>query len=227
MQPRQIYLVSRNPALSAEEFRREWRKHAKLAAQFPAVSAPYTRIAQCLNARSPQVWPGSSQDFDGLNLLDVTSLQAVRSIWKLPEVIETMVPDERRVFSDCVENTSLLALAEVLHDGPQGTVGVLELVRRSDNLTAEAFTQNLRDCERASSVADRGRLVLNQVQGTPPTAFSYDAIIERWLSGPEEARELAQSPQWHAHSEQRKQLIRHEKTMTLLVTLVYEYRRPS
>ena len=73
MSVKRIYLTRRNPAISGEDFPREWRRHAAFAASFSNVNRRYTRVAQCTKAEGMPVQP--QNDYAGVALLWMESLE--------------------------------------------------------------------------------------------------------------------------------------------------------
>ena len=110
-----IYLARRNPALAAEDFPQAWREHSALGRQCVNVADRVKSVAQCSRVlEHPDLPPGASADYDGVNLLALRDRQSADDIWSDAETLRIMRPDEPRVFADYVRNFSLLCRQQVL-----------------------------------------------------------------------------------------------------------------
>jgi hypothetical protein len=181
-----IYLAKRNPATSYDEFVANWRQHAVLSGSFAEVGRRFTSVIQCRRVLADLPELGLRQDFDGANLLGLTSLFDAVDVYN-QEGIATLRQDERRVFSDYVSESSMSGVEHVLLEGERQGVVLLDLVRRrpgddlSDFLlgwtgryarslmTTDAFREHVR------------RYVHNQILLPTPADWSFDGIAELWF----------------------------------------------
>lgn len=137
MSIKRIYLTRRNPAIKAEDFPREWRRHAALAASFSNVNRRYTRVAQCTKIKG---LPGlAGNDFAGVALLWMESLEVALQVNEDRDIIERLRPDEVRVFGTEVVNCSMFAQERVVQDGEPTGIVVIEFLKRAPGTTPQAF----------------------------------------------------------------------------------------
>jgi hypothetical protein len=182
-----VYLAKRNPDTSYEEFVANWRQHAVLSGSFPEVGRRFESVIQCkrvLDDLGEDL--GLTQEFDGANLLGLTSLFDAVDVYN-QEGIPTLQADEKRVFSDYVSESSMTGVEHVLLDGDRGQVVVLELVRRRPGSDLRSFLLSWTgDYARAvMSSAPFGacvrRYVHNQIVLPTPPGWGYDGIAELWF----------------------------------------------
>jgi len=88
-----IYLARRNPALAPEDFPQAWREHSALGRQCRNVGERVLSVAQCSRLLDVPL-PGSSADYDGVNLLVLRDRDAATMIWSDPETLAVMRPDD-------------------------------------------------------------------------------------------------------------------------------------
>lgn len=209
MSIKRIYLTRRNPAIPAEEFPREWRRHAALAASFSNVKGRYSRVAQCTKFDAAGVAPAN--DYAGVALLWMPSLEIALEVNTDPDVIERLRPDEVRVFGMEVVNCAMFTQEEVLLDTqrPSGVV-VIEFLRRAPGSTPEAFRQawqahGARTVARTPTDAGVSRLAHDLVVRTPPPGYEFDGVCETWFdSEPAALAHLAPGGAWERIAHERE-----------------------
>jgi hypothetical protein len=182
-----IYLAKRNPNSTYEEFVENWRAHAVLSGSFPEVGRRFDSVIQCKRVVDDLAEElGLTQEFDGANLLGLTSLFDAVDVYN-QDGIPTLRVDEKRVFSDYVSESSLTGVELVLLDGQRGQVVVLELVRRrpGTNLTAFLLAWSGAYARAVMASAPFGehvrRYVHNQIVLPTPPGWGYDGIAELWF----------------------------------------------
>ncbi|TAM91443.1 MAG: hypothetical protein EPN43_04270 [Jatrophihabitans sp.] len=182
-----IYLAKRNPNSTYEEFVENWRAHAVLSGSFPEVGRRFDSVIQCKRVVADlDADLGLTQDFDGANLLGLTSLFDAVDVYN-QEGIPTLRMDEKRVFSDYVSESSLTGVELVLLDGGRGQVVVLELVRRSPGTALTAFLlawsgEYARAVTACAPFREHvRRYVHNQIVLPTPPGWGYDGIAELWF----------------------------------------------
>lgn len=190
---KRLYLAGRNPEIPVEDFPRQWRSHAKVAASFPSVGVRYLRVQHCTKLQDTPTIPGSSNDHAGVALLTMTELAVSRPSEDSAEVRERLRPDEVRVFGDVVSKWSLYTEEVVLMDGPAENICVMLFLKRGKTISKEAFE---RHC--AGAHAD---LVLKQARACPvlrryaqdrglvepPPGYEFDCVSELWFDNIEDA----------------------------------------
>lgn len=188
-----IYLARRNPALKPEEFPQAWREHSALGAGCSNVRDKVRSVRQCArDLDNGARLAGASMSYDGVNLLELRDRQAADDIWNDEETLRIMRPDEPRVFSTWVRDFTLVAEAGVLRDGDAtdcvvvAFLGLAAGCRKADLDGALAAVDAGRWLADPALGATR-RLVLNQVDGTPPPGYDYALILEAWYLDPDTA----------------------------------------
>jgi hypothetical protein len=182
-----IYLAKRNPNTSYEEFVANWRRHAVLSGSFPEVGRRFDSVIQCKRVLADLAGDlGLTQEFDGANLLGLTSLFDAVDVYNA-DGIPTLRADEKRTFSDYVSESSMTGVEHVLLDGERGQVVVLELVRRRPGIDLSSFLLSWTG-EFARAVmsgapfgAHVRRYVHNQIVLPTPPGWGYDGIAELWF----------------------------------------------
>lgn len=192
-----IYGAHRADGLSREDFPTRWRRHAGLSESFADITATFSRNTQAT------VVPGSStlgfdETYDGICILDITSLDAARNVYGSAG-IPAMMADEREVFAVPTSETCATAVEVVVRPGPRGKALILELVRRLPGQDERAFVDAwiCRHSDRlmeVDGVASRARRVAhNLVVMTPPARFDHDGVGELWFDDVDQARAAAEA----------------------------------
>lgn len=184
---KRLYLAGRNPAIPVEDFPRQWRRHAKVAAGFPSVGVRYLRVQHCTKVEDTPAIPGSANRHAGVALLTMSELAVSRPSEDSPEIREYLRPDEVRVFGDVVSKWSLYTEEIVLKDGPPENVCVMLFLKRKAGLSREEFDHHCAGIH-AESVLALGRVVPTlrryvQDRGLvePPPGYEFDCISELWF----------------------------------------------
>jgi uncharacterized protein (TIGR02118 family) len=200
-----IYLAKRNPSTDHAEFRSNWRGHSKLASRFAAtLGRHFLGVRQCAKmqrANLPTDLPAELvNDYDGVNLVRMRSMQDLRECWSNPDVKETMIPDERRVFSTLVLEFSLFAHEWVELDRAEGSYVLVSFLRRKSGTSRAAFIERWRNRHAplllGVPAADRTLRGYrqNHVVGEPPRGYEFDGVAELWFDTPEDALALLADP---------------------------------
>ncbi|NMG31570.1 EthD domain-containing protein [Aromatoleum evansii] len=180
-----IYLARRNPALRAEDFPQAWREHSALGRQCANVRDKVLAVTQCSRVLDPPApLPGTSPDYDGVNLLALRDRQAADDIWNDPETLAIMRPDEPRVFSTYVRDFTLIARESVIVDGPRSDVCVAFFLRTRDGPAPAAAPIGGPDM---TPWLRARRVVANVVDGARPAGYEFDLIVEAWYESVERA----------------------------------------
>ncbi|SNQ48664.1 conserved hypothetical protein [Frankia canadensis] len=185
MTVKMIYLARRNPTTTHEEFVANWRAHAKLSARFPDFLPAFTGVTQCEVLPDPELLPGASVAYDGVNLLPVRGLLDAVQTWDHPDARTHLVPDELRVFSGLVRDFTVYAVETVLADGPRVRHLAVRFVKARPGLGgAEFVTRWSGEGARALLAASDGRvrrLAHNHVILDRPAGYDYDGVEELWF----------------------------------------------
>ncbi|MBU6258020.1 MAG: EthD domain-containing protein [Burkholderiales bacterium] len=176
MSAKMIYLARRNPALTAAQFPQAWREHSALGAGCTNVRDKVLSVTQCSRVLDAPALPGTTTDYDGVNLLRLRDRDCASAIWSDPETLAIMRPDEPRVFSTYVREFTLVCEETVLRDLPRGACCLFGFLRSAaPGLGLEGIGPDLLDRPGAR------RLVWNAVCEAPPPGYDYAAIAEWWF----------------------------------------------
>jgi len=194
MTVKMIYLARRNPATTHEEFLANWRDHATLSGTFPELSAVFAGVTQCNVVQDPDLVPGASRDYDGVNLLPVHSLLDAIELWDLPAARTTMLTDELRVFSTAVRAFTVYTVESVLADGPRTRHVALRFLRARPGLGGQEFVRRWSGQGASALLAAADgrirRLVHNHVLLDRPAGYEYDGIEELWFDSAGQMRDF-------------------------------------
>ncbi len=182
-----IYLARRNPALAPADFPQAWREHSALGRQCRNVQDKVLGVAQCSRLLDFDV-PGTSADYDGVNLLRLRDLQAATDIWNDAETLAVMRPDEPRVFSTYVREFTLVCAEHALRDAPHSDCVLFGFLRRGPQCRRQAFDtawlDGAADWSEAGALHAAVRVVHNTVVQAPPPGYEFDGIAEWWFDSP-------------------------------------------
>jgi hypothetical protein len=221
---KRIYLTRRNPAISAQDFPREWRRHAAYAASFSTVSKRYTRVAQCTKFEEPPVHPVN--DYAGVALLWMESLEVAMEINQDPSVLQYLRPDEVRVFGSEIVNCAMLTEERVVLEGTAAPVVVIEFLRRAPHLSAQDFldawsgdfSKKMLGSPTVKQYVQR--YAQNRVIMPPPPGYEYDGVSEMWFKSPEDAFSLLESADYRDTLQAARTRFCNESGTTLMLTRV-------
>lgn len=194
-----IYLAQRNPGLTEEQFPQAWREHSALGRQCPNVQGKITAVTQCSRVLGEPQLPGTSADYDGVNIMVLRDLQAARDIWDDDDVRTVMRPDELRVFADHVVHFTLVAEEQEIKSDPQGNFALIGFHARPEALPANLFVQDWLALLRKQLLQEAGknpvgRCVANAVILPPPPGYEFDLITEFWFNRLEDMAAMTDSP---------------------------------
>lgn len=179
-----IYLARRNADISAVDFPRRWKEHSALAGQFARLQKYFAGVVQCAKLTAPNEVLGAKNDFDGVNLITMSSdsLDAATAFWDEPDTIESMRPDELRVFDRYVRDFSLVAQQQVLKPGSITAFGVITFLKRKEegsaSRLAERWGVSLEDVPAFAQLVRRH--VKNVTVLPPPRGYEFDLVSEVW-----------------------------------------------
>lgn len=189
MNPKMIYLARRNPATDHAEFLENWAGHAELSGRFPAIAGNFRRVIQCDALAEPDLPPGVSSDYDGVNLLTMRSVGGMAGVWQDPAIVEHMEPDELRVFSGYVRDFTIICAEEVILDGPYTQYLALRFLARRADVDRKSFAARWSGQGGRTLTASGGplrRLVHDHRMFPAPEGYGYDGIEELWFDTAQE-----------------------------------------
>jgi hypothetical protein len=166
-----IYFARRAAGVAVEDFPKRWRAHARLAARFPDLAGYFSATIYCL------VSGNGAGRFDAAGLLTVESEASIRAILTDPDAVETMHPDELRVFEDHIARLSLAADEVLVVEGTAGPHARLLLVDAA-GAPAHEIQKAVLDVVGTLS-AGPARCVVNHVrEGVFPSVHAWSDVIE-------------------------------------------------
>ena len=222
--PKVIYLARRNPSLTREEFPARWRQHSLLAGSMPSIRPGFAQVAQCLNLYDRAVVPRASLDYDGVNLLTMTSPDRIETVWQSDEVHNLVLPDELATFDRYVRQFSLTAQEYVVANGPMQPYCLIVFLKRDRKVELDAFGKTLIDAH-GTMAADGERAVVNLVTDRQP-GYNFDAVTELWFGSTEKAIEVTQSSDYaERYLGWRSDFCDEWRTVTMMTQI--NYARPA
>jgi uncharacterized protein (TIGR02118 family) len=223
---KRLYLAGRNPAIPVEDFPRQWRRHAKVAAGFPSVGVRYLRVQHCTKIDDTSSIPGSSNGHAGVALLTMSELLVSKPSEDSQEIREHLRPDEVRVFGDVVSKWSLYTEEVVLKDGPPENVCVMLFLKRKEGLSRADFDRHCAGTH-ADLVLAQGRVVPSlrryvQDRGLvePPPGYEFDCVSELWFDDIEGAARFMNDAGYRQGVEADLERFCDTRTLVTMVTRV-------
>jgi len=182
-----IYLARRNPTTTHAEFLDNWKAHSQLAARYPHVSHPFIEVAQARVLIDSSWLPEASREYDGLNILTVTSLLDVLESRNHPDAQGVLLEDELRVFASDVSRSSVVAHEYVLIPGPRTHYVLAQLIQRAPGTSENDFVRYWSGDYARSLMAlpvfknNVVRFVHNHVVLDRPKDCNFDGVAEYWF----------------------------------------------
>jgi hypothetical protein len=176
-----IYLARRGPGIAREEFPRVWRRHSRLAAEFPDLAAYFQATVYChLTARQD----GS---LDAAGILTLADEAAIHAVLRHPDAVATMQPDEIRVFGEEIARRSFAAEERSIVGGPVDRHAALLLLREAPGDLGDRVGLWVATTAKAPS-----RCIVNLVKaGIFTSRLPWTAIVELYAGDENQCRDLA------------------------------------
>jgi hypothetical protein len=184
-----VYLANRHPRLTRPQFAERWVRHGNIgdSANDPRLQACVSSLRYCLTVDPADILPGATDEHDGVALLALRGLPAIPPYHAMVTGADIPYADELRTFERPVEDTTLYVASEVVVEGAETDVVVLDLARRRADVETFAFLRAAddgRDRELAESgLVELGlrRWVRNSLCAPAARGFAYDAVNELWF----------------------------------------------
>ena len=180
-----IYLATRKPGFSADDFTRRWRMHGAVA-----MSTPFWRHALCYvqaEVARPVTLAGASGAYDGVAYLTLKA-----SAFTAPRTPEdeassqTLLEDEKHTFAGPIPQVSLWVEEEPIKPGEPG--GMTAFLFFHDAAKARRTAEGLRHESRLNRVT----LNTKGAAGHFPSTLPYGAVVEISAFSPEILAKVAQ-----------------------------------
>jgi hypothetical protein len=174
--------------MSRAEFRDRWIHHAEVGAITGArLMTTTSGIRYCLAVDPSGILDAATNEHDGVALLALRSVVSIPAFHDLLVHNEIAYADELRVFERPVEDVTMFTASELLVDGPETDVVVLDLARWGPDVAPQDHLKALderrdRDLE-VLGLTELGlrRWVRNVLVAPAPRGFRYDVVNELWF----------------------------------------------
>jgi hypothetical protein len=184
-----IYLANRHPRLTREDFRHRWLRHSRIGEVIAdsRLQSSVSGLRYCLTADPSGILACATNEHDGVALLALRSVVSIPTFHSMLTQNDVAYADELRTFERPVEDVTVHTASELLVEGSETDVVVLELARRrADVDPAEYLRQADEERERQledSRLVELGlrRWVRNVVVAPAPRGFGYDAVSELYF----------------------------------------------
>lgn len=222
-----IYLANRHPRLSRDGFRERWLRHGRIGEVVvdTRLQSSVSNLRYCLTIDPTGILESATDEHDGVALLALRSVLSFPAFHGVLTENENAYADELRTFERPVEDVTMLTASDVLVDGNETDVVVLELARRRADVAPEEYLRQ-HDEEHAGQLAfralvERGlrRCVRNILIAPAPRGFRYDAVTELWFDSIDQVAAASSALEHHFNS-MRTQTER--RASTVLVTTVIQ-----
>ena len=180
-----IYLATRKPGFSADDFTRRWRMHGAVA-----MSTPFWRHALCYvqaEVARPVTLAGASGAYDGVAYLTLkaSAITAPRTA-EDEASSQTLLEDEKHTFAGPIPQVSLWVEEEPIKPGEPG--GMTAFLFFHDAAKARRTAEGLRHEARLNRVT----LNTKGAAGHFPSTLPYGAVVEISAFSPEILAKVAQ-----------------------------------
>ncbi len=225
-----IYLARRNPALTAEEFPRRWRRHARLASGLPELLAEYRGGAYCHVQPGGELLPGSSSEYDGVAILGLNGVHSIPAVTHGLNASDVTACDELLVFSTYVRDFVMLCQEKAFREsdgGERGMIVVVQFVRARPGMGPSEFVARWDahgELTIGQPVLDRvlRRHFHNVVVVAPPLGYGFDGISELWFDSLDDL--AAARPELDALALEAGAFIDLPTSLTLLTQTIMDWR---
>ncbi|MGD9749888.1 MAG: hypothetical protein AB7W59_02720 [Acidimicrobiia bacterium] len=220
-----IYLANRNARMSREQFRERWMTHSRVGEVLAAGPQPIAGLRYCLTVDPADVLPGASNEHDGVGLLALRSVVSIPSMHAVLTRNDVAFADELRTFERAVEDVTVYAASELVHDGPETDVVVFQYARGRESVDAVEHLRALERRPEDDALLEAGvrRWVRNVSVGAPARGFGYDAVTELWFDSLDQVADAA--PAIEAFFERRSAQTERRASFVLVTTVIHRLGR--
>lgn len=182
-----IYLANRHPRLTRAEFAERWMRHSRIGESLsdPRLSASVSSVRYCLTVDPAGVLDHATDEHDGVALLALRSVTSIPDLHDMLTTNDIAFADELRTFERPVEQFSMYAASELVLDGAETDVVVIDFARRRADVAPVDFHRRHHETHAAATgtllAADVRRIVRNVAVAPAARGFAYDAITEYWF----------------------------------------------
>ena len=221
-----IYLANRHPRLTRDEFRERWLVHSRVGEVLAGGGPrPISGLRYCLTVDPTGVLPGASNEHDGVGLLALRSVVSIPTMHAVLTRNDVAFADELRAFERAVEDVTVYAASELVIEGPETDVVVIEYARRRESVDP---VEHLRGTQRQvgdEALVEAGvrRWVRNIAVGAPARGFGYDSVTELWFDSLDHVAEAA--PAIEAFLDRRSAYTERRASFFLVTTVIHRLGR--
>jgi hypothetical protein len=199
--------------------------HSRVGELLAGGPQPIAGLRYCLTVDPAGLLAGASNEHDGVGLLALRSVVSIPTAQAVLTRNDVAFADELRTFERAVEEVTVYAASELVVDGPETDVVVLEYARRRE---AVDVVEHLRAIERRAeddALLEAGvrRWVRNVAVGAPPRGFGYDAVTELWFDSLDHVSDAA--PAVAAFFDRRSEHTERRASVVLVTTVIHRLGR--
>lgn len=182
-----IYLANRHQRLTREAFGERWTRHSRIGESLsdPRLQGSISSLRYCLTVDPAGVLEHATDEHDGVALLALRSIASIPSMHDMLVTNDIAFADELRTFERPVEDFTMYAASELMLDGAETDVVVIDFARRRADLGPVDFLRRHADVHEDSREGLTGagarRLVRNVAVAPAARGFRYDTITEYWF----------------------------------------------
>jgi hypothetical protein len=186
-----VYLANRHPRLSRQAFADRWLRHGDIGASLddPRLHTSVSGLRYCLTVDPSGVLPHATDEHDGVALLALRSVVVIPAFHDMLTTNDIAYADELRTFERPVEQFTMYVASELVAEGDETGIVVIDLIRRRSDVTPVDFLRSCRtahDASRDALVASGvRRLVRNAAIAPSGRGFAYDVMTEHWFDSVE------------------------------------------
>jgi hypothetical protein len=199
--------------------------HSRVGEVLAGGPQPIAGLRYCLTVDPTDLLPGASNEHDGVGLLALRSVVSIPAMHAVLTRNDVAFADELRAFERPVEDVTVYTASELVVDGPETDVVVLEYARRREAVDAVEHlraTQRQADDE-ALLEAGLRRWVRNVAVGAPARGFGYDAVTELWFDSVDHVADAA--PVLGAFFDRRSAHTEPRASFSLVTTVIHRLGR--
>ncbi len=209
-----IYLANRNPRMTRDQFRERWMTHSRVGGLLSGGPQPIAGLRYCLTVDPADLLPDASNEHDGVGLLALRSVVSIPNAHAVLTRNDLAFADELRTFERPVEDVTVYAASELVLDGPETDVVVIEYARSREAVDPVDHLRAIARQPEDDALIEAGvrRWVRNVSVGAPARGFGYDAVTELWFDSLDQVANAAPSisaffDRRSAHTERRASFI--------------------
>ncbi|HTT84650.1 MAG TPA: EthD domain-containing protein [Rhizomicrobium sp.] len=180
-----LYLGQRNPRLSRQQFVERWLEHRKLGAP-PSMRAEFLTATYCAVRPRELNIEALSDEYDAAGLFSLRHLASIPFVAQFLKQ-DFIQADEKRFFATTSEYFSMFCAENIIRDGDDTIVVLLQFLRRRDDISPPDFvsrwheSHGQRICGESPLSAVVRRYVQNILVAPAPPGFGYSGIGELWF----------------------------------------------